>query len=153
MLAKAVELAEKHGWFLVRQFENEANADTHSRTTAVEILDDFAQDGLEWCEFCWSVRKLFAKCDIPYRSVDLDSVEYQQDDWGGQIRAALKARTDISTIPQIFVGGELIGGCTEAFDAFRDGSLQSKLASRDVKYDTGVELDPYDLLPTWLHPR
>src|SRR6056300_1379133 len=26
MLAKAVELAEEHGWFLVRQFENEANA-------------------------------------------------------------------------------------------------------------------------------
>src|SRR5574342_1111525 len=32
MLAKAVELAEKHGWFLCRQFENEANADVHTRT-------------------------------------------------------------------------------------------------------------------------
>jgi cysteine synthase A len=41
MLAKAVELAEKHGWFLCRQFENEANADMHSRTTAPEILRDF----------------------------------------------------------------------------------------------------------------
>jgi len=30
MLAKAVELAEKHDWFLVRQFENEANADAHN---------------------------------------------------------------------------------------------------------------------------
>ena len=38
MLAKAVELAEKHGWFLCRQFENEANADVHTRTTAQEIL-------------------------------------------------------------------------------------------------------------------
>ena len=41
MLAKATELAEKHGWFLVRQFENEANAEAHSRTTAPEILDAF----------------------------------------------------------------------------------------------------------------
>src|SRR3954468_21346581 len=41
MLAKAIELAETHGWFLCRQFENEANAETHSRTTAVEILDAF----------------------------------------------------------------------------------------------------------------
>ena len=32
MLAKATELAEKHGWFLTRQFENESNADAHSRT-------------------------------------------------------------------------------------------------------------------------
>ena len=38
MLAKARELADKHGWFLCRQFENEANADMHSRTTAEEIL-------------------------------------------------------------------------------------------------------------------
>ena len=42
MLAKAMELAEKHGWFLVRQFENEANAEAHSRTTALEILDVFS---------------------------------------------------------------------------------------------------------------
>src|SRR5215467_9808696 len=42
MLAKATELAAAHGWFLCRQFENEANADAHSRTTAVEILTDFA---------------------------------------------------------------------------------------------------------------
>src|ERR1043165_1229379 len=34
MLAKAVELAKEHGWFLCRQFENQANADVHSRTTA-----------------------------------------------------------------------------------------------------------------------
>ena len=37
MLAKAFELAETHGWFLVRQCENEANADAHTRTTAEEI--------------------------------------------------------------------------------------------------------------------
>ena len=48
MLAKAVELAEKHGWFLTRQFENEANADAHSRTTAPEILEAFADVGLDY---------------------------------------------------------------------------------------------------------
>src|ERR1700726_4353263 len=42
MVKKAAELAKKHGWFLTRQFENEANADMHSRTTAREIVDDFA---------------------------------------------------------------------------------------------------------------
>lgn len=41
MVKKAVELAEAHGWFLTRQFENEANADMHSRTTAREIIADF----------------------------------------------------------------------------------------------------------------
>src|SRR5690606_27205569 len=48
MLAKAVELAEAHGWFLCRQFENEANADVHARTTAQEIIADFASDKLHY---------------------------------------------------------------------------------------------------------
>jgi len=48
MLAKAVELAQTHGWFLCRQFENEANADVHSRTTAQEILRDFAGERLDY---------------------------------------------------------------------------------------------------------
>src|SRR5438874_3217523 len=48
MLAKAVELAQTHGWFLCRQFENEANADTHSRTTAREILEDFRGERLDY---------------------------------------------------------------------------------------------------------
>ena len=48
MVNKAVELAAKHGWFLTRQFENEANADMHSRTTAREIVDDFAGEKLDY---------------------------------------------------------------------------------------------------------
>jgi cysteine synthase A len=48
MVNKAVELAAKHGWFLTRQFENEANPDTHSRTTAQEILRDFAGERLDY---------------------------------------------------------------------------------------------------------
>ena len=35
---------------------------------------------LEWCEFCWSVRKILDKYNIQYRSIDLDSVEYSDND-------------------------------------------------------------------------
>jgi cysteine synthase A len=48
MVAKAIELAEANGWFLTRQFENEANADMHSRTTAREIVDDFDGEALDY---------------------------------------------------------------------------------------------------------
>jgi cysteine synthase A len=48
MVQKAVELAETHGWFLTRQFENEANADMHSRTTAREIVEDFKGEKLDY---------------------------------------------------------------------------------------------------------
>ena len=48
MVAKARELAAAHGWFWTRQFENEANADIHSRTTAQEILRDFGGTGPDY---------------------------------------------------------------------------------------------------------
>ena len=48
MVQKAVELAAKHGWFLTRQFENEANADMHARTTAREIINDFQGERLDY---------------------------------------------------------------------------------------------------------
>jgi cysteine synthase A len=48
MVAKAQELAKTHGWFLTRQFENEANPDIHARTTAREIVDDFKGDKLDY---------------------------------------------------------------------------------------------------------
>src|ERR1700754_1700655 len=42
MVRKAEELARKNGWFLARQFENQANPEYHRNTTGPEILRDFA---------------------------------------------------------------------------------------------------------------
>ncbi len=108
---------------------------------------------LEWCEFSWSVRKLFAKCGIPYRSVDLDSAEYQKNGRGGEVRAVLAERTGSVTIPQIFVDGEYVGGCTEVFDAYKEGRLQNMLTRAGVTFDKKVDVDPYTFLPGWLQPR
>ena len=128
---------------------------------AAAFLEEVTHDGaepvvmfaLEWCEFCWSVRRMFAAYGIPYRAVDLDSVAYQKDDWGGQIRAALTAQTTWKTIPQIFIGGEFVGGCTDAFDAWKEGRLQQLLDKHGAPYAADVSSDPYGFLPTWLHPR
>jgi cysteine synthase A len=48
MINKTIELAKTHGWFMTRQFENEANPDFHSKTTAQEILDDFQGERLDY---------------------------------------------------------------------------------------------------------
>jgi cysteine synthase len=48
MINKTIELAKAHGWYMTRQFENEANPDIHSRTTAREILDDFSGQPLDY---------------------------------------------------------------------------------------------------------
>ncbi len=128
---------------------------------AVQFVNDATNDAgqpvilfaLEWCEFCWSVRKMFAMYEIPYRSIDLDSVEYQENNKGGNIRAALREHTSDKTIPQIFIGGQYIGGATDLFDACKDGSMQKLLDENTVNYNKDVHADPYSFLPGWLHKR
>jgi cysteine synthase A len=51
------------------------------------------------------------------------------------------------------VGGEHVGGCTELFDAVRDGTLQRRLDAHGIAYDRQAEFDPYTLFPKWLQPR
>jgi cysteine synthase A len=53
MVKKAAELAQKHGWFLTRQFENEANPAYHRSTTGPEILEDFAGKRLDFFVTGW----------------------------------------------------------------------------------------------------
>jgi cysteine synthase len=53
MVRKAEELAKKHGWFLARQFENEANPAYHRQTTGPEILSDFAGKRLDFYVTGW----------------------------------------------------------------------------------------------------
>jgi cysteine synthase A len=122
-----------------------------------EVVDDSEQPvvmfALEWCEFCWSVRRMFAELGIKYRSVDLDSVAYQEDDLGGDIRAALRERIGSPTIPQIFVGGQHIGGATETFDAFNSGELQKLMVANSIHFDASKQFDAYSFLPKWLQPR
>ena len=48
MVKKAAELADEHGWFLARQFENPANPEFHRNTTGPEILSDFAGKRLDY---------------------------------------------------------------------------------------------------------
>ncbi|MEX2124594.1 MAG: cysteine synthase A [Woeseia sp.] len=121
-----------------------------ARVIAEESVVLFA---LEWCEFCWSVRKLFGKLGLRYRSIDLDAVEYQANDRGGKIRAVLAGRIGVATIPQVFIAGEHIGGCTELFDSMRAGSMQERLRGAGIAYDSSVDIDPYTLFPQWLQPR
>ena len=53
MVRRAAEYAAKHGAFLARQFENEANPAYHRATTGPEILQDFAGRRLDWFVTGW----------------------------------------------------------------------------------------------------
>jgi len=141
--------------------DDEAVEEVAAPPDAVSFLKEATGDAenpvvlfaLEWCEFCWSVRKLMAEYEIPYRAIDLDSVAYQENNKGGNIRAAIHEQTGLKTIPQIYVGGEHIGGATEFFDALKDGSMKEMLEQNNVAWNKAADRDPYSFLPGWLHKR
>src|SRR6185295_6116123 len=49
----AAQLANERGWFLARQFDNEANPAYHRQTTGPEILSDFADRRLDYFVTGW----------------------------------------------------------------------------------------------------
>jgi cysteine synthase A len=108
---------------------------------------------LEWCEFCWALRKFFTAYNIPFRSIDLDSVAYQKDNLGGELRAALFSKIGTPTIPQVFIGGRHIGGCSETLEYFKNGQLQTLLDASNVTFSKNDRRDPQEFLPKWVHPR
>jgi cysteine synthase A len=136
--------------------ESRPLADPEAEAAFQQAIEDPDQPvvmfALEWCEFSWSIRKLFTRCKVPYRSVDLDAVAYQPGDLGGRIRSALRSHTGINTIPQIFVGGELVGGCTEVLDAWKQGVFPDLLRRHGVEFEN-PGLDPYEYFPKWIQPR
>jgi cysteine synthase len=115
--------------------------------------DQVLMFALEWCEFCWSVRNMLSACEIPYTTIDLDSVAFQENDRGGKILSVLNRRNNWPTTPQIYVGGEFVGGATDLFDLGKAGELQAKLGAGNIPYNEMINNDPYSFLPTWLHPR
>ena len=139
----------------IRQPESVVVLDESAQALVSRVVQDHGvvMFSLEWCEFCWAVRKLFARLGVAYKSVDIDSVAFQQGDLGTKIRAVLKDRTGSPTIPQIYIGGTHVGGCMDLFDAMRAGRMQQLLDAAGVTHDRGAGVDPYELLPKWLHPR
>jgi len=123
-----------------------------------QVISDASQPivlfALEWCEFCWSVRKLFARLKIPYQAIDLDSVAYQEDNRGGNIRAVLLDQLGSPTIPQIYIGSKHVGGATDLFAIYSSGELRKMLNEHNISMkEMPEDFEPLSLLPGWLHKR
>lgn len=129
-----------------------AQADAEAQAVLERLVaeEPVALFALEWCEFCWSLRKLLNALAVPYKDVALDSAELAAGELGLRLRRALTARTGVATIPQLFVGGRFVGGCMDAMAACRSGELQRSLAAAGVAVETPPGLAPEDFLPRWL---
>lgn len=59
-----------------------------------------------YCPYCSQVKSLFTKLNIPAKVVELDQLED-----GDDVQSALQEVSGMRTVPQVFVGGKLVGGC------------------------------------------
>ncbi|XP_047182146.1 glutaredoxin [Vigna umbellata] len=77
-----------------------------------------------YCPFCVRVKQLFASLGVTYKLLELD---VESD--GADIQAALLEWTGQRTVPNVFIGGEHIGGCDNTTDLHNQGKLVPLLTS------------------------
>ena len=97
------------------------------------------------CGFCTAAKSLLSRKGVAFREIDAT--------FDAGLRQEMMRKSGRSTFPQIFVGGQHVGGATETFDAFNSGQLQAALLARSIGFDTSMTADAYSFLPSWLHPR
>lgn len=136
-----------------QQRASDENARRFVRETISSNPGKIVMFALSWCEFCWSVRKLFARLEIPFVSVDLDDPDFRAAHDVPKIRSALQEITGAATIPQIFIGGEWIGGSMEVLESAESGQLQRLLQQRSIPFNHVGKVSRYDLLPNWVRKQ
>lgn len=108
---------------------------------------------LSWCEFCWSVRKLFDRMGIPFVSIDLDAPDFRAAYNVPKIRSALQEVTGAATIPQIFIAGEWVGGSMEVLQAAESGELRRLLDQGSIPCSHEGPMSRYEFLPNWVQKQ
>lgn len=72
-----------------------------------------------WCPYCARARSVLAARGLAVREIDVDAVRGAREE--------MTARSGRSTVPQIFVGSEHVGGCDELLELDASGRLDSLL--------------------------
>jgi len=89
---------------------------------------------LSWCSFCRSARQMLAHMQIAYTDYELDRGDFLQPALQSTVRARLEELTHSNTLPQLFIGGEAIGGYTDMSGALRSGRLAEILTRHEVPF-------------------
>lgn len=87
---------------------------------------------LSWCSFCRAAKQLLTQLEIPFQVFELDRGEFLEATLQREVRQRLQALTRSGTLPQLFIGGDSVGGYTESQAAARDGRLTALLEKHQI---------------------
>jgi glutaredoxin len=77
------------------------------------------------CKFCKNAKKLLNSANITFERVEIDRMKE-----GKKVLEHLTSFTNMKTVPQIFIGGNILGGYSELKQAFDDGSLSFRIQTQ-----------------------
>ena len=81
-----------------------------------------------YCPYCTEVKSLFTKLNVPAKVVEIDTLADAD-----AVSAALADVAGRRTVPQVFIGGEHVGGCDDTVAANKSGKLKELLGGVGVK--------------------
>ncbi|BFG42810.1 hypothetical protein CerSpe_290840 [Prunus speciosa] len=82
-----------------------------------------------WCSYSSEVKSLFKRLGVEPMVIELDELGPQ----GPQLQKVLERLTGQHTVPNVFIGGEHIGGCTDTVKLYRKGELEPLLSEAKAK--------------------
>lgn len=82
-----------------------------------------------WCSYSSEVKSLFKRLDVQPLVIELDEMGPQ----GPQVQKVLERLTGQHTVPNVFIGGKHIGGCTDTVKLYRKGELESLLSEASTR--------------------
>jgi len=82
-----------------------------------------------WCPYCQQAKGLFEDLGVKPFVVELDELGAAER----QIQNALQGLTGQSTVPNVFIGGKHIGGCSDTMELHQNGELIPLLTAAGVK--------------------
>ena len=93
------------------------------------------------CGFCRRSRQLLKIANVSPRVIEIDKM-----DEGPEIQKILTAQTGLSTVPNIFIWGEFIGGADALLKLYSNGVLRQKLLQHSVPSFQSADKFDYDLI-------
>jgi monothiol glutaredoxin len=97
------------------------------------------------CGFSMRTVQILKALDTPFAAVDILP--------DPRLRQELSAISNWPTIPQLFIGGELIGGCDIVTEMFDSGELQEALGLETAEPATAPEAAPVAAAPLSIENR
>ncbi|WP_372875929.1 glutaredoxin 3 [Pseudomonas sp.] len=73
----------------------------------------------DWCPYCMRAKQLLARKGVSFDEIKVDGQP--------EVRAEMTRKARQTSVPQIWIGGNHVGGCDDLYDLERAGKLDALL--------------------------